>query len=88
MAGRARAESARGDSTGCKVNMAYVRSKLSFDLVSTCVSPADARLKYLLESSYTPILEIKTCEPAGDTFIAHRHTATSTVDLIRCSKKV
>ena len=26
--------------------------------------------------SYT-ILEIKTCEPAGDTFIAHRHTATS-----------
>jgi hypothetical protein len=23
------------------------------------------------------ILEIKTCEPAGDTFIAHRHTATS-----------
>ena len=23
------------------------------------------------------ILKIKTCEPAGDTFIAHRHTATS-----------
>ena len=26
--------------------------------------------------SYT-ILEIKTCEPAGDTYIAHQHTATS-----------